>query len=100
MDKSTVVLVVGSEALAKEVEAVSAAVKSRTIQVQRSPDLRRAAEAARTRRTDAVPSVIMNGDPLKRATPTPLMSPKTSPTKRPAARPVSTAIHSASGLPA
>ncbi|MBK6941904.1 MAG: AAA family ATPase [Planctomycetes bacterium] len=54
MDKSTVVLVVGSEALAQEVEAVSAAVKSRTIQVQRSPDLRRAGEAARTRRPDAV----------------------------------------------
>lgn len=54
MDKSTLVLVVGSEALAQEVSAVGAAVKSRAIQVQRTPDLRRAAELVRTRRPDAV----------------------------------------------
>lgn len=54
MDKSTVVLVVGSDAFADEVRSVCGAVKSRPTQLQHAADLRRAGEAVRTRRPDVV----------------------------------------------
>lgn len=54
MDKSTVVLVVGSDAFADEVRSVCGAVKDREIQLQHAGDLRRAGEAVRTRRPDVV----------------------------------------------
>lgn len=54
MDKNTLVLVVGSQGLLQEVQAVASAIKQRPIQVQGASDLRRAGEVVRTRRPDAV----------------------------------------------
>ena len=50
--------------------------------------------------TDSMPSVIMNGGTLNRATPMPLIEPTTTPTPMPAIRPSTIAKVTASGEPA
>ena len=49
---------------------------------------------------DAMPSVIMNGETLKSATPMPLTMPIESPAPKPASRPSATASATASGIAA